>query len=84
MWSEVTSVLAVYCTTTSDTDICHHDYVLDLTSQWSASHSNNITMLCHLHMALPMNMAPSQKKSTPSFTSDDIQKECVKTCVKLQ
>ena len=30
IWSEVTSILVVYCTATSDTDICHFTNVLDI------------------------------------------------------
>jgi len=43
MGSEVTSVLVVYYTATSDADACHHDYVLDLMSLRSASQCNNVT-----------------------------------------
>ncbi len=50
---EVISILAVYYATTSDADTHHNNYVLDITSQWSASWSNSVTMLHCLHCDSP-------------------------------
>src|SRR5260221_2751757 len=52
MKNEVISILVVYYATTLDTDTCHNNYMLDITSQWSVSWCNNITMLCCLHRCI--------------------------------